>query len=521
MNQSKRSSILIVCLILCLSFFVCSCSSAKSNQDDTKTELNYEGNLVIKDGNENYEIAYNEIYAMEAELRTVKNISSSGEEKVNEVKGVLLETILSKNGIHQKDYNSIRLVAGDGYAIDVPYDIISEKDIVLAYIFDGEVLDNKKMPLRAAIDDVRSMYYVSNLSEIVLTRQIDEGKESAVESKAEVILLEVAAKGLDITDYTYYENVDKAIKVEDLFDKYLNAKTDSISFMASDGFKKTENYDVLMQGFIKISGDNSPLFISPDLPKGMHVKKILSIKSADTVFLSIEKAIEVIPNKTIDEKEGVLVSELIDYLGLGDLFFKFEAEDGYSIEVSKEQLKSAIIYPVSEGVYGLQFEPSFPKSVNIKGLARIEGSTGEKAVKTADDNKKNSQNSSQGWTITVDGLSDGSFDLSSEKASRKFERVKIHTERIKNDNPVPEDWEGYKVSDILEFLRVDTYNSIVITAIDGYSAEFLKDEIDDETILAFIRNGEAMTDESNMLQFVQNTKFATKWVKGVSKITVK
>jgi hypothetical protein len=45
--------------------------------------------------------------------------------------------------------------------------------------------------------------------------------------------------------------------------------------------------------------------------------------------------------------------------------------------------------------------------------------------------------------------------------------------------------------------------------------------VDGETILAVVKDGEAMTEEDNLVQLVQNTEFATTWVKGVARITVK
>ncbi len=74
---------------------------------------------------------------------------------------------------------------------------------------------------------------------------------------------------------------------------------------------------------------------------------------------------------------------------------------------------------------------------------------------------------------------------------------------------------------MLSFLKVKEFNALVITASDGFEIELSKEQIDDETILAVVKNGEPLTDTDNLVQLVQNTEFSSSWVKGVSKITVK
>src|SRR6056297_3186658 len=114
---------------------------------------------------------------MESVSKEMKRVSSSGEETVEKIRGVLLDDVLKDIGESKSNYSNIRFTAGDGYAVTVPCEIVGQKDIVLAYAASGEILDDSKLPLMIAIDDVRSMYYVSNLIEIEFSNE--ETKEDS------------------------------------------------------------------------------------------------------------------------------------------------------------------------------------------------------------------------------------------------------------------------------------------------------------------------------------------------------
>ncbi|WZL82401.1 hypothetical protein QBE53_04665 [Vallitaleaceae bacterium 9-2] len=490
--------------------------SASGGQEQEQA-LTYEGELSFE-GEAEFSIAYDEIYGMDAVERTVKHISSSGEETTNTVKGVLLSEILSAHGIDQQMLGSIRFSAGDGYAIDVPQDIVREKEIVLAWMFDGEMLDERKMPLRVAIDDVRSMYYASNLSKVILgeAKEVVEEQNEAIEKK--IVMLDTAIAGLEKLPYVYYESQDMAINVKELFGAFSSNPSDTVSFVAIDGYEKTESYDVVSEGFIKYTGEDAPLFTGRDLPKGMNVKYILSLSTEDVTYLSVMGAMDKLNVEMIDGNMGVNLKEVVDLIGWSAQTYILTAADGYEKQVSAQDLEIGIAYLEEDATVTAIFNVDNPGKSKVKELISIRAENSEKAdTLTEDENQMEGVN----WVVTIDGLSDGSFEFDRERAERKLTLIDLHTEKMKNDEKIPEDWQGYRVLDILEFLKVDDFESIVVTAQDGYEVELSKDLVDGETILAVVKDGEAMTEEDNLVQLVQNTEFATTWVKGVARITVK
>lgn len=515
-KKTMRLLALFLILIMVLPFAACA-----SNKQETSA-LQYQGNLKIVSANETIEIPFNDIYKMESVTRNVNSVTSSGEEVSNEVLGVLLSSVLSENGIKQEELNSIRLVAGDGYAIDVPTEIVTEKEIILAYEFDGNPLKEKKQPLRAAIDDVRSMYFVSNLTKIELNPIAEDNVDESI-SKA--IILETEAKQIELHEYTYYENVDKAIKVTELFGKYKVKEDGSSEFVAEENFTKTEKNEVLGTGYFKITGENSPLFISPDLPKGMHVKNFLTLSSDDIVFVSAKQMINYLPTRQVNGVTGAKLEEVVDSIHMNSDYYTLTSLDGYKVEVTKDSLEHGIISVNDEGLYKVSFDSTMPKSASVKDIHTISVGTGEKAIApTAESDKSNDtkskENESALWTITFEGLEDGIFDFTSDKAERKLELVELDTQITKNDKEVSDSWNGYRVLDVLAFLKVTEFDSLVMTSNDGFEMEYTKDEIDDTTIFAVMKNDE-MIKEDTLVRLVQDSQFASKWLKGICKVTVK
>lgn len=511
-SAMKKVSLLLIALLIL--------STACTQSEPADFNYSYDGSLKITGIEDAFEIAYDDIFAMEAVTKTVQSVTSSGEEVVNEVKGVLLNTILQSKGLNQSDLSAVRLIAGDGYEIDVPPEVVAEKDIILAYEFDGEPLAEDKQPLRSAIDGVRTMYFVSQLQEINLSPAGND-EQSATQK---VIILETEASDSELHDYTYYESNDQALKVAELFQKYNIAKDSTTKFVAGDGFEKTEKYEVLSGGYFKVTGENVPLFIAPDLPKGMQVKNFITASCGQVVFMSAAQAIANLPTREIDGVSGAKLEEVIKASGLDGDSYLLAASDNYQAEIAQENLEKGILCLDDSGQYKIKFDQSMPKSAGVKNILSIAvGTSGKEASSVVEEPPAAvfDEGLTTNWTITFEGLSDGSFDFTSEKAARKLELIELETTFTKDDQQITDTWEGYRVLDVLNFLKVTDFNGLVMTAGDGYQIEYSRDEIDDKTIFAVVKNGQEMTDESNLVRLVQDTEFASKWLKGVCKVTVK
>jgi len=364
------------------------------------------------------------------------------------------------------------------------------------------------------------MYYVANLMEI----EFSKGDIQEEASNKSILLLETLYNQLPNEDYMYYDSNDKAIKVSDLLESLELGEVSEVQFIATDGYEKTEEMDVVKDGFIKYTGDDAPLFTGLDLPKGMNVKYIMNMNIGTTSFISLNSYLEAKDNLEIGEAKGVSLEEVINSIGIKGSQFDLIADDGYSVTVSSDSIKDAIIYVSESGRVSVKYTEDYPKNMNIKNLMKIEVNKDASSKETSENESNNSDSTTEAsindWTIVFEGLSDGSFELTSEKASRKLTLVPLHTKKMKNDKTYEDDWEGYKLLDILDFLHVKEFNSVKVIAGDGYEVELTKEQVDDETIIAITKNGEPLP-EDNKVQLVQNTQFATTWVSNIEKIIVK
>lgn len=499
----KKLSLLLVVLML---FSMIGCGEKSS------TLPSYDGALKIALADETIEIEYNDIYKMDATTASYKTITSSGEEITTEVTGVSLSSILDNHGVKLSDFNGLRGIAGDGYAIDVPNEIISDKDVLLIWSEDGEVYPDKKLPLRMAINDERAMYWVSNLIELQCLSETAEATSEQT-TLSQIVFIEPASKSLESVDITYYEADDMGVKVTDLFG-YGNT-SDPVTFVATDDFEKTEKLEVLNQGLIKLTGENAPLFMSPDLPKGMHVKMILQMMTGDTAYVSAKNAMTVFSKVTVEDKEGVNLIELIDKAGLKGDTYIFTSTDGYSVELSGKDVKKGVLIQ-DEDIFKVKFD-GLAKNTTVKDIMTISvGAAKEASTEATDDTGM------LPWTITFTGLSDGDFEMTSDRAERKLDLYEIEaTKTSKSGESRQEFWKGYRLLDVLEFLHVDSFEEIVVTASDGYEVVFTKDQVDENMLLGVIVDGEPLPENKGLVKLVTSSLTSNNWVKYVQTIEVK
>ena len=111
-----------VFLLLLLAVFMLFAFSGCADEQTEDPAAAGEGESITISGLPDGEIkiTIDKIKALPAESGEAVSISSSGEESTVPFKGVALNTILEKHGTSLDDYTSVRLVAADGYSVEVP-----------------------------------------------------------------------------------------------------------------------------------------------------------------------------------------------------------------------------------------------------------------------------------------------------------------------------------------------------------------------------------------------------------------
>lgn len=357
----KKLIALFAVLMLTLSIVSC----AKNNESvDVAGDSEAIAIIGLQDGD--ISLSIEEIKSLDSVTKDVISISSSGEEKKYTATGVLFETILQKYNKSQKDLAGIRAVAEDGYSIDVPSDVLKNRDVILAYEIDGKPLDEKSKPIRIVVPDERAMYWVRNLGKIEIIKSLEKNETQ------KLVMFDTATQMLNQYDYTYYESVDKAIKSSEIIEQFAsNNSFDRVYIKSSDGLEKNETKEVLESGYIKVTGKEAPLFLSPEMPKGMHIKYILWFGCENTGFLTVDGALKVFEAKTYDDKTGVALTDIFNEVGMTDSDkYVLKADDGYSVEIFSSDIDKGIVYKEND-IVRAYFE-GLGKNTSIKKLLSIE-----------------------------------------------------------------------------------------------------------------------------------------------------
>jgi hypothetical protein len=300
--------------------------------------------------------------------KEVVSVNSAGNENRFTVKGALLSDILKTLGKDQKTLSSIRLVAGDGYMMEVPSEVLAIRDIIIAYEMDGQPLEEKTRPARVIIPEERAMFWVRNLIKI----EILEAREALALST--LFILETAIQNIEQHDYTYYESLDKAIVAGDLFkDMVINGSGDTVYMKAVDGLEKNEKVEVFKKGYIKFTGVEAPAFVSPDIPKGMYVKDILWLSKGDIGYFSFERGLDYLSLNKIEDREGIRLQEIFQEVFMVDSeVYLFTAADGYVVEINKEDISKGILFLRDSGEVSVMFE-GLPRNTTVRDLLSIQG----------------------------------------------------------------------------------------------------------------------------------------------------
>jgi len=327
----KRSILIISTIIMAVTLILPACT--RSNPC-AETDVIIDGtllNLTIENDGQEIVISMEEILQLDTIEKEVTPVPKEDEEvQARLIKGVLLEDVFQEfAGISQKDPEAIRLIAGDGYSIEVANDLLQTREIILAYEVDGKPLEGWEKPLRSVVPDVFEMYWVKNLEKIEVV------KARAETEVDKIIMMESRISYIPDQEYDYYGDTDRAVRISDLLLEY-DEDPENVYALGVDGLEKNEKPDIFKSAYLKYTGNDSPMFLSEDLPHGMWIKKILYFEYGSSAYYFLSSGFEALESKTIEGKNAIRLSDIIMQCGLkpaGKYIFK--AIDNYSIEMEE------------------------------------------------------------------------------------------------------------------------------------------------------------------------------------------
>lgn len=359
----------LLVLIPLLILFAAACGKENTKPDAPGP---FDGEKIVVHGlqEQDFEITLADLKQLPTITKRAEAQRSNGEMVKVEATGPLLDTFLEQYGKTQKDFSRVRFTAKDKYSIAVPADVLANRQIILSYLSEGQPLADEMQPVRVIVPGERAMYWVMNLVRI----EFETGGDQEPPNK--VVFLETAAESLPQQDYEESDSIGKAVKTSDLIAGYADINDSSVTnvFMkASDGLQKNETRANFLSAFIKITGPESPKFLAPQFPQGMHIRGLLYVIYGRTAVFSYTEGIDSLPKMVEEGQEGIAFSQVFKQTGLtGGNSYKFTSAGGKSIVLTSNDLGSGgLIYRDSRGALG--FTCTGPSGrVNVADLLSVE-----------------------------------------------------------------------------------------------------------------------------------------------------
>ncbi|HHW01266.1 MAG TPA: molybdopterin-dependent oxidoreductase [Thermoanaerobacterales bacterium] len=244
--------------------------------------------------------------------------------------------------------------------MQIPEEVVRSRDIILAYQINGKPLPESDTPVRIVVPGEFAMYWVKAVSSLELKK--DSAKVAAVR------MLFMDSSGLEPVDYSFDDEGDKALVLKELLDKFaIEYEGKPFLVKARDGLKKTEEMETAKKAYIKITGENAPEFISPDISYGMYVKNLVWFGTDKEVIMGLKQNLaayfksETIPLETVFKEVNM---EIMD-----DKNYVIKDADGYSVDIKGKDLKQGELL-LGDGGPRVSFK-QLPKKYNIKNLMEI------------------------------------------------------------------------------------------------------------------------------------------------------
>lgn len=319
-------------LLLAIVFIFVGCTSGNEIVSSEEVVI-----MGLPDGDIN--MAIEEIKSFKSYNGQMKGETSEGEILEFDIKGTNLGDILEQNGCKQEEYSGIRIIASDGYTIEVPRSILLTKSVILAYEVDGKALDADSAPIHVFIPDERSMYWVRMVNRIELLNTTPSDIVSGV------FIMESLYNTTDYEEYSYNGKNHMVLNTKRIINSHKEASGDVITMLAADDFIKNETIENFFKGSIKMIGENTPQFFSSELPEGMFVNNLVLFKYDGQAFVFIAKALE--KYKTLNLQTLVELCSL--QVGKGVVI---SVRDGKTMVIAEENLHEWRIFcEPGEGAY--------------------------------------------------------------------------------------------------------------------------------------------------------------------------
>jgi hypothetical protein len=139
---------------------------------------------------------------------------------------------------------------------------------------------------------------------------------------------DVDNKGTTVSAYSVKDYVEKNFAAD---------PADPVAMQATDGYSASTTVDEFMKHYIAMEGDSAPLFVGPELAGELSVKFLQYIKTANESICFVADTLD--------------VEKVFSDLGMVEAdTYKFVASDGFSVDVSADDIADCTLKKVDNAV---------------------------------------------------------------------------------------------------------------------------------------------------------------------------
>jgi hypothetical protein len=334
----KNMQMAVLAVLLATAFFLAACNDQGVSAG--KISLDYLDAEIAVSGltDEAFLVTVTELSVMETVSKDVEGTRSNGETVKLCAVGPTLATFLEAYGKTPADFTGVRFTASDGYAVEVPAEMLASKEIILAFMDGDKPFDEWNAPLRVVVVGERPMYWARMVSRIEFETGVMDMRTD------KLVFLDTALPALGAVRGAYNETEGgDLVSTVDLLAAHGSIGGDKVYMEAADGLKKNETLDNFLKGYLKYTGEKTPQFCSPDLPEGMNMDRILLIRANGVLYFSLEHGAGILPERESGGARGLGFFDIIKSGGftISDAYLLTNAAGG-AFPYSSDELAEGV-----------------------------------------------------------------------------------------------------------------------------------------------------------------------------------
>ncbi len=258
--------------------------------------------------------------------------------------GPLLSEVLASKGIDLGRYAALGVTGRDGYYAMLDKDILTNRQIILGTMVDGEGIPPEEKPVRIVVPDEMGVYWVKMVTRIDLYEQVSP------KDIKNIYMFDALTRGIEPYYYEYYGSKDKSILVGSILDRFDAVDPNGFfTMLGSDGLEKNETIAIVRDRYyIKTEGNNAPMNIGPAFKLGMNVKEMCCFSTSTDAVMFSEIMMKVIGSVDSAYGSAMSLSDAAMTAGLlvksGDVLTVYDASLN-SYEIKAGQLADSILIP--------------------------------------------------------------------------------------------------------------------------------------------------------------------------------